>query len=48
MRAEIDGDTFFPEIDDEQWRLADSEAHDADDVNQFAYEFRTYERRDRS
>ena len=48
VQAEIGGDTYFPEIDERQWRLVDSEAHDADDTNQFAWEFRTYERRDRS
>ncbi len=46
--AEIDGDTYFPEIDERQWRLVDSEAHEADDENQFACEFRTYERTNRS
>jgi len=48
VHADIDGDTFFPEIDEAIWRLVDSEAHAADDANQFAFEFRTYERKDRS
>ena len=48
VHAEIDGDAYFPDIDAGQWRLVDSEAHEPDDVNQFAYEFRTYERTDRS
>ena len=48
VHAEIDGDAYFPEIDDAQWRLVESEAHESDDINQFAYEFRTYERTDRS
>lgn len=46
--AEIDGDADFPEIDEREWRLVDSEAHQADDINQFAFEFRTYERKVRS
>jgi len=46
--AEIDGDADFPEIDEREWRLVDSEAHQADDINQFAFEFRTYERKARS
>lgn len=48
VHAEIGGDTHFPEIDEQEWRLVDSEAHAANDINEFAYEFRTYERRDRS
>lgn len=48
VHAEIDGDTHFPEIAEHQWRLVDSEAREPDDINQFACEFRTYERTDRS
>jgi len=48
VHAEIHGDVFFPDIDEEVWRLAGSEAHAADDVNQYAFEFRTYERKHRS
>ena len=42
--TEVNGDAFFPEIDEAAWRLVDSEPHEADDANQFAFEFRTYER----
>lgn len=45
--AEIDGDAFFPEIDDSVWQLVDKSAREADDANQYAVEFRTYERKDR-
>ncbi|MCP4302034.1 MAG: type 3 dihydrofolate reductase [Gammaproteobacteria bacterium] len=45
VHAEIDGDAFFPEIDESVWRLIDSEAHEANDANQFAFDFKTYERR---
>ena len=48
VHAKIDGDTYFPEIDEHQWQLVESEARKPDDVNQFAYEFRTYERTGRS
>jgi dihydrofolate reductase len=48
VHAEIDGDAFFPEIDEGIWRLIDRETHAADDANQFAFEFRTYERKARS
>jgi dihydrofolate reductase len=45
VQAEIEGDAFFAEINDSDWRLVDSESHDADEANEFAFEFRTYERR---
>lgn len=48
VHATVDGDAFFPEIDEASWQLVDREPHDADDVNQFAFEFRTYERKGRS
>jgi len=48
VHAEVEGDVFFPEIDAGIWRLAEREMHAADDANQFAFEFRTYERKDRS
>jgi dihydrofolate reductase len=48
VHASVDGDAYFPEIDETSWQLVDREPHDADDVNQFAFEFRTYERKGRS
>jgi len=45
VHAEIDGDADFPEIDEQDWQLVDSEAHQANETNQFAFEFRTYERK---
>lgn len=48
VHAEIEGDAFFPAIDDRAWQLVDKELHEADDAHQFAFEFRTYERTDRS
>jgi dihydrofolate reductase len=45
VQAEIEGDAFFPEIQEADWNLVDSEAHDADEANEFAFEFRTYERK---
>jgi dihydrofolate reductase len=46
--VEIDGDAFFPAPDEDAWRLLDSEAHAADEINEYAYEFRTYQRRGHS
>jgi dihydrofolate reductase len=48
VHTHIDGDAFFPDIDEQIWQLVDAEAHVASDVNQFPFEFRTYERKDRS
>ena len=45
VHAEITGDAWFPELDDREWVLAAQESHAADDVNEYAFEFRTYERR---
>lgn len=45
VHAEIDGDTCFPEIDEDQWQLVESEGHASDGIDQFAFEFRTYQRR---
>jgi len=45
--VDIEGDAFFPAIDDTFWRLVATEAHSASESNQHAYEFRTYERKNR-
>ena len=45
VEAEVDGDTFFPELDDSEWELVSSEAHEADDKNAHAFTFMTFERR---
>ena len=47
VQTEIDGDAFFPEISESDWELVSSEAHEASDRNEFAFDFRTYERKDR-
>lgn len=38
-------DTFFPEIDFEEWELVDKEAHKADEKHNYDYTFETYERK---
>lgn len=43
--TQVDGDAFFPQLDDNTWRIADSESHTADDRNEFSFEFQTWERR---
>lgn len=40
-----DADTFFPEIDKNEWILVETEIHVADDKNPYPYAFTTYDRR---
>jgi dihydrofolate reductase len=42
-----DGDVFFPEINENEWRDVSSEAHPADERNEFNYVFKVLERRDK-
>lgn len=44
VHCQIEGDTFFPEIDWSKWRLVDSERFEADKKNQFDYSFEVYDR----
>lgn len=44
VHTEVEGDAFFPAIDKSRWELLQTEAHGASDSNEFAFEFRTYER----
>ena len=39
----IEGDTFFPEIDETKWQLVSNEDFAADKKNVFAYSFQTWE-----
>ncbi len=40
-----DADTFFPEIDKNEWILVETETHVTDDKNPYPYSFTTYDRR---
>ncbi len=44
VELEVDGDVFFPAIDTQQWKLLQSEAHLADEKNEYNYTFKVYER----
>lgn len=46
--ASLEGDTYFPEINMEEWALLDEEAHVADEKNRYDYRFLTYGRRKES
>lgn len=44
VHAEIAGDTYFPELQKEDWYEVSRESHDADDKNNFPYSFVTLKR----
>ena len=45
VHADVDGDAVFPEIDEDEWTLVSSEAHDADDAHRYAFDIMLFERR---
>lgn len=44
VHAHVEGDTFFPPLDLDEWLLADRVDHPADERNRHAYSFETYHR----
>ena len=46
VRAEITGDTRFPELDPSQWRLVETVQGRADDKNEYDHAFLIYDRAD--
>lgn len=45
VQADVEGDTYFFDIDRTRWRLVSSEHHDADDKHAYAFEMMVFERR---
>jgi dihydrofolate reductase len=45
VHAEVEGDVFFALPQPEQWQITWVEAHQADDLNEYAYTFRQWEQR---
>ncbi|MDC6365764.1 MULTISPECIES: dihydrofolate reductase [Flavobacteriaceae] len=45
IHANFEADTFFPEIDDTKWMLAEEVYHSKDDRHQFDFTYLTYQRR---
>ncbi len=43
VHTEIDGDTFFDDLDD-SWKLVHTDLHPADEKHTFAFTFKTFER----
>lgn len=44
VRAEVEGDTRFPDLDADRWRELSRESHQADERNQYDYDFVVLER----
>ena len=44
IHAEVEGDTFLPDIDFADWGLASEERHEADEKNEYACTFEVWER----
>ena len=44
VHADVEGDTFFPPIDLDQWYLTDRVDHQADEKNEYPYTFERYDR----
>lgn len=45
IEASFEADTFFPELNMEEWRVVESQAHSQDTDNPFPYKFQLLERR---
>ncbi len=43
---DIEGDTFFPEIDDDEWELVEKKNFKADEKNDYDFEIRVLRRKD--
>ncbi len=43
VHATLDGDTFFPEIDESKWELVKNTDFPADEKHKYAYSFQTWE-----
>lgn len=44
VHASVKGDTWFPEINRQQWQLIQQHAHSADSKNQYNFSFEVYDR----
>jgi dihydrofolate reductase len=48
VHGEFEGDTVFPDFDEDAWELVAEDHRDADETHEVAYSFLTYERREAS
>lgn len=44
VHANVEGDVFFPEMSELEWKLISDEPHKADEKNNFDYNFQIYDR----
>ena len=44
VHATIEGDTYFPTLDFDDWKLVEDERYEVDDRHAYAFSFRRYER----
>ena len=44
VNAKIEGDVFFPELPENEWKVVSREPHEKDERNQYDYEFQVLER----
>ena len=44
IHATIEGDTYFPNLDFDDWKLVEDERHESDERHAYAFSFRRYER----
>ncbi len=47
VHVDINGDTYFPEFDTQEWNVIGRTRHEADEKNPYAYSFVTYDRKNR-
>ncbi len=45
VHTDVDGDAFFPVLDEARWQLVSDDGHAADERNEHDFSFRTYDRR---
>lgn len=45
VHAEIDGDTFFPQINEEEWQLQSAQLFEADEKNKFAHTIEIWDKK---
>ncbi|MBK5192673.1 MAG: dihydrofolate reductase [Flavobacteriaceae bacterium] len=45
VHGTFEADTFFPEIDENQWKLISEEFHEKDEKHDYAFTYLTYERK---
>lgn len=45
VHAEIEGDVFFPELPESDWKLISAKRYEADEKNTFAHTFQVWERK---